>query len=152
MLGHFTWGPIAQRLWNLDDQGCDVQVFFSHVGKTVVKDLLKTGGRNGGPEARYLPEDGHPYEHSKYLLIDGGYQGTRQKVVFTGSNNYTDLGFHGHDEAMITVADAHLEGRYVTNFASVFKRGRALKPGDAMAVPSAVLEQDWADDTDTSDN
>jgi phosphatidylserine/phosphatidylglycerophosphate/cardiolipin synthase-like enzyme len=152
MLGHFTYAPVAQRLWKLDDQGCQVQVFFSHVGKTVVKDLLKTGGRNGGPEARYLSEDGEAYAHSKYLLIDGGYEGTQQKVVFTGSANYTGIGFHGHDEAMLSVVDAKLEGQYVTNFTSMFKRGAGLKPGDAMLVPSNVVEPDWADDTSDSDN
>jgi phosphatidylserine/phosphatidylglycerophosphate/cardiolipin synthase-like enzyme len=127
-------------------------VFFSHVGKTVAKDLLKTGGRNGGPEARYLPEDGDAYAHSKYMLIDGGYEGKQQKVVFTGSTNYTGIGFHGHDEAMLSVVDAKLEGQYVTNFASMFKRGAGLKPGDAMLVPSNVVEPDWADDTSDSDN
>ncbi len=153
MLGHFTWGPVAQRLWSLDDQGCRVQVFFSHVGKTVVRDLLKAGGRNGDPAARYLPEDGHhPYEHSKYLLIDGGYQGRAQKVVFAGSNNYTDVGFHGHDEAMITVADAGLEGRYATNFDAVFKRGSALTPGDAITLPPTIVERDGADDTSERDD
>lgn len=153
MLGHFTWGPVAQRLWALDDRGCRVQLFFSHVGKTVVRDLLKKGGRNGGPEARYLPEDGHhPYAHSKYLLIDGWYRGRLRKVVFVGSNNYTDVGFHGHDEAMITVADAGLESRYATNFDTVFKRGSALSSGDAMILPSTIVEQDEADDTSERDD
>jgi phosphatidylserine/phosphatidylglycerophosphate/cardiolipin synthase-like enzyme len=78
--------------------------------------------------------------HSKYLLIDGQYQGRPQKVVFTGSNNYTTVGFHGHDEAMITVADARLERKYAGNFDAVFKHGHAIKPTDPDSVPKAVLE------------
>lgn len=148
MLGHFTWSPVAKRLWNLDDAGCQVQVLFSHVGQTVSKDLTKSGGLNGGPEIRYIPENGHPYEHSKYLLIDGGYQDKRQKVVFVGSANYTDIAFHGHDEAMINVADPTLEGQYLTNFNAVFKRGGAVhSTAFGPALPRTVIEPDWADDT-----
>jgi phosphatidylserine/phosphatidylglycerophosphate/cardiolipin synthase-like enzyme len=146
-LGHFTWGPIAKRLWKLDDAGCRVQVVFDRVGRTAIRDLTKRGGRNGNPEIRYLSENGHVYAHSKYLLIDGQYEGRPQKVVFTGSNNYTTVGFHGHDEAMITVADAQLEGQYVANFNSVFKRGHILTPTDAKSVPQTVLEPENADDT-----
>jgi phosphatidylserine/phosphatidylglycerophosphate/cardiolipin synthase-like enzyme len=146
-LGHFTWGPIAKRLWKLDDAGCRVQLVFDRVGRTAIRDLTKHGGRNGNPEIRYLSENGDVYAHSKYLLIDGQYDGVPQKVVFTGSNNYTTVGFHGHDEAMITIADANLEQQYVTNFDAVFNDGHTVRPTSAASVPEAVLEPDTADDT-----
>jgi phosphatidylserine/phosphatidylglycerophosphate/cardiolipin synthase-like enzyme len=152
VMGHFTWRPIAQRLWRLDDAGCRVQVVFGHVGQSVLRDLKKSGGRHGGPEVRYLPENGHAYEHSKYLLLDGRYQGKKQKVVFTGSSNYTDPGFHGHDETMITVADSALETRYAVNFGTVFGRGKALKSADARFLAPGVVEPDHADDTAETDN
>jgi phosphatidylserine/phosphatidylglycerophosphate/cardiolipin synthase-like enzyme len=140
-LGHFTWGPIARRLWKLDDAGCRVQVVFDIVGPVAIHALTKKGGRNGNPETRYLTEGGRTtYAHSKYLLIDGVYQGKPQKVVFTGSNNYTTVGFHGHDEAMITVADPQLEAEYAANFDVVFAHGHAVKPTDPGSVPTAVLE------------
>jgi phosphatidylserine/phosphatidylglycerophosphate/cardiolipin synthase-like enzyme len=148
MLDYFTWSPVAQRLWSLDDQGCQVQIFFSHVGTTVARDLLKQGGRNSGPEVRYLPDHGQVYAHSKYLLIDGRYQGTPQKIVFTGSNNYTAAGFHGHDEAMLTIADGSLETRYAANFDAAFEKGGALKPADASVLSAGgVVGPDSADDT-----
>jgi phosphatidylserine/phosphatidylglycerophosphate/cardiolipin synthase-like enzyme len=138
-LGHFTWGPIARRLWKLDEAGCRVQVVFDIVGPVTLHTLTAKGGRNGDPETRYLTEGGRTtYAHSKYLLIDGTYEGRPQKVVFTGSNNYTTVGFHGHDEAMITVADPQLETEYATNFDAVFAHGHPIKPGGS--VPKAVLE------------
>jgi phosphatidylserine/phosphatidylglycerophosphate/cardiolipin synthase-like enzyme len=140
-LGHFTWGPIARRLWKLDNEGCRVQIVFDIVGPVVIQALTKKGGRNGNPETRYLTEGGPTtYAHSKYLLIDGQYQGKPQKVVFTGSNNYTTVGFHGHDEAMITVADPQLETEYAANFDAVFNHGRAVKPTDPKSLPKSVLE------------
>jgi phosphatidylserine/phosphatidylglycerophosphate/cardiolipin synthase-like enzyme len=140
-LGHFTWEPIARRLWELDNAGCRVQVVFDIVGRAAIDALTKKGGKYGNPETRYLTEGGRTtYVHSKYLLIDGLYQGRPQKVVFMGSNNYTTVGFHGHDEAMITVADPQLESRYVGNFDAVFEHGHAIKPTDPDSVPKAVLE------------
>lgn len=148
-LGHFTWGPIARRLWKLDDAGCQVQVVFDIIGPKTLGALTKKGGRHGNPETRYLTEGGRTtYAHSKYLLIDGQYQGRPQKVVFTGSNNYTTVGFHGHDEAMITVADPQLEQEYAGNFDAVFKHGRTAK--SASSVPEAVLEPPDPEDANHS--
>jgi phosphatidylserine/phosphatidylglycerophosphate/cardiolipin synthase-like enzyme len=140
-LGHFTWAPIAKRLWKLDDEGCRVQVVFDMVGRRAARRLTEPGGRHGNPEIRYLSENGRIYVHSKYLLIDGGYEGKRQKVVFTGSNNYTDVGFHGHDESMITIADGGLEDRYAANFDTVFGHAHSVKATDFTSVPATVLEQ-----------
>jgi phosphatidylserine/phosphatidylglycerophosphate/cardiolipin synthase-like enzyme len=140
-LGHFTWGPIARRLWKLDDAGCRVQIVFDIVGPVALHALTRKGGKGGDPETRYLTEGGRTtYAHSKYLLIDGTYQGRPQKIVFTGSNNYTTVGFHGHDEAMITVADPQLEAEYAANFDAVFAHGHAVKPTDPDSVPASVLE------------
>jgi phosphatidylserine/phosphatidylglycerophosphate/cardiolipin synthase-like enzyme len=141
-VGHFTWAPIAKRLWRLDDEGCRVQVVFDEIGRRVASRLTKAGGRHGNPEIRYLSENNaHVYAHSKYLLIDGGYQGTRQKIVFTGSPNYTEVGFHSHDEAMITMADGALEDRYAANFDGVFAHAHSVKATDVNSVPEAVYDQ-----------
>lgn len=140
-LGHFTWGPIARRLWKLDNAGCRVQIVFDIVGPVAIHALTKKGGQHGNPETRYLTEGGRTtYAHSKYLLIDGQYQGKPQKVVFTGSNNYTTVGFHGHDEAMITIADPKMEAEYAANFDEVFAHGHAVKPTDPDSLPKDVLE------------
>ncbi|MDN3357166.1 phospholipase D-like domain-containing protein [Actinomadura sp. DC4] len=150
-LGHFTWGPIARRLWKLDSAGCRVQVVFDIVGPVAIDALTQKGGKSGNPETRYLTEGGRTtYAHSKYLLIDGLYQGRPQKVVFTGSNNYTTVGFHGHDEAMITVADPQLETEYAANFDAVFDHGHAVKPTDPHSLPKAVLEPEDPDEADHS--
>jgi phosphatidylserine/phosphatidylglycerophosphate/cardiolipin synthase-like enzyme len=138
-LGHFTWRPIAKKLWRLNDAGCRVQVVFDIIGPATLEALVKPGGKGGAPATRYLTEGGvTTYAHSKYLLIDGQYDGRPQKVVFTGSNNYTRVGFHGHDEAMITVADPQLEQEYAANFDAVFAHGQTIK--SATSVPESVLE------------
>ncbi|MCO5990527.1 phospholipase D-like domain-containing protein [Actinoallomurus spadix] len=140
-VGHLTWAPIAKRLWKLDDEGCRVQIVFDQVGRRAARRLTKPGGRHGNPEIRYLSENARVYAHSKYLLIDGDYQGTRQKIVLTGSPNYTDVGFHSHDEAMITMADGALDDGYAANFDAVFARAHAVKATDVNSVPEAVYDQ-----------
>ncbi|GHH84279.1 hypothetical protein [Streptomyces capitiformicae] len=55
---------------------------------------------SGGPTVRCYNDDRDPLNpgqklttpyiiHSKYILIDGAYDGVRNKISFTGSGNYT---------------------------------------------------------------
>jgi phosphatidylserine/phosphatidylglycerophosphate/cardiolipin synthase-like enzyme len=129
-LSYFTWTPIARKLWQLDDQGCRVEAIGSDVSKQVIQEMTRSGGRHGGPVMRILQESGNRAgQHSKYMLIDGLYQGRRQKILFTGSVNYTLIGFRSSDETLLTVFDARLHDAYVANFTTVFRYGTKARVG-----------------------
>ncbi|MGW7410905.1 phospholipase D-like domain-containing protein [Streptomyces sp. NPDC054863] len=54
--------------------------------------------------------------HSKNLMIDGMYAGAREKLVFTGSHNWSGPALRDNDESMIRInADATYDA-FVTNF------------------------------------
>jgi phosphatidylserine/phosphatidylglycerophosphate/cardiolipin synthase-like enzyme len=146
-LSYFTWAPIARRLWQLDDQGCRVEAIGSDVSKQIVQEMTRPGGLNGGPVLRILQEKGRRAgQHSKYMLVDGLYQGRRQKVLFTGSVNYTLIGFRSSDETLLTVFDARLHDTYVTNFATVFRHGVKAVGGKSRPGVPYVLVPEGSDE------
>ncbi|WP_328540287.1 phospholipase D-like domain-containing protein [Streptomyces sp. NBC_00344] len=66
--------------------------------------------------------------HSKYLLIDGMYDGTANKLVWTGSHNYSGPSLRENDEALLKVDDSAYHDAYVSNFNAV---KAAAVPGTA---------------------
>ena len=54
--------------------------------------------------------------HSKYLLINGVYDGaSRKKLVFTGSHNYTYPALRANDETLLKIDNAALYDQYKAN-------------------------------------
>jgi phosphatidylserine/phosphatidylglycerophosphate/cardiolipin synthase-like enzyme len=112
---------VAQRLWSLAHQGCDVRIIYTNLG-TRARRLLT---RAGGPQLlnshyRYLdPETGEPvqaYVHSKYVAIAGTYSGHQRRLVITGSPNYTVPGLRHNDETMLAIDDPGMYAAYQANF------------------------------------
>ncbi|GLY80060.1 phospholipase D-like domain-containing protein [Actinoallomurus iriomotensis] len=57
------------------------------------------------------------YLHSKYLLIEGNYFNIPDdKVVFTGSPNYTIDGLRYNDEALLKIENPQVHDQYRQNF------------------------------------
>ncbi|MBN6039815.1 phospholipase D-like domain-containing protein [Amycolatopsis sp. 195334CR] len=109
---------IAQRLVELDNQGCEVDVVadvISNEPAGPLRDLLA-----GGPEVREF-YSGQPHGvHEKNLLIDGGFAGkSKQKVVFTGSYNFTYRSVRVNDETWLRVDDPAVHDSFLANFTEV---------------------------------
>lgn len=131
---------IAKKLWELDNAGCYVDVVADGIGtkktgyvalKTLLKKPVPTDGVNyHGPEVREFYGD-LPYGlHEKNLMIDGHFGGAAdQKVVFTGSYNFTKSSAGNsipgsnevrvNDETWLQVNDAGVHDRFVENFSKV---------------------------------
>lgn len=138
------WAPVAHQLRAMQSAGCTIEIVLTHANKTVLNDLTAPGGTHGLPILRYLPDDGHhAYDHSKYLLIDGTYAGRKQRLVLTGSVNYTGDSFAAQDETLVTAADSALEQRYAANFSEVYHHATAKLPG---SVLNAALAQPFTED------
>jgi phosphatidylserine/phosphatidylglycerophosphate/cardiolipin synthase-like enzyme len=126
----FTRTALAQRLWDLDNKGCTVQVLYTEMSDTAHAALTKSGGTHGGPACRlgvssYIdPATGAQVEtfvHSKYLLVQGTYTGTTgQKLVFTGSHNYTLSALRYNDEALLKIDSDVIHDQYAANFNNIW--------------------------------
>jgi len=54
--------------------------------------------------------------HSKNLMIDGMYAGAREKLVFTGSHNWSGPALRDNDETMVRITTDSVYNAFVTNF------------------------------------
>ena len=142
---------IAQQLWRLQDQGCDVQVVYPSNGvqRSVVSTLLKKSARYGQMKLydtlRDRDHDGfyESYVHSKYVLVDGVYNGnTAATAVWAGSANFGGTGLREGNEVTLKIS-----GRTVTSqYEADFERIRSIsKPVTAVPPAAAVRNSRNAD-------
>ncbi len=129
---------VAQKLVSLKRAGCSVDIVYSETdsGSSGTWGTLHT---SGGPTLRCYnwdddndPDTASRIVHSKYLLIEGKYDGvTGQKVLWTGSHNYSGPALTKNDEALLKVDSNSAHDTYVANFNAV---KAAAVPGTADAT------------------
>ncbi|MEE1752808.1 phospholipase D-like domain-containing protein [Streptomyces sp. SP18CS02] len=104
-----TRPQVAQKLWELDDAGCYVDVVYRDL-EASVEQILTTPTRYGGVATHKLDDAAGGTDtatHTKYLLVEGTYKGVKnQKIVFTGSHPYTKSALVGNDEALLKWDDS----------------------------------------------
>lgn len=114
---------LARRVADLRRRGCTVRVILSGASSDV-----KTALRNGGVSMRSadMDLDGRSdtgfgetrwdrFTHEKWMSLDGTWNGTRQKIVWTGSENWSGLGYI-NDEVTIMIPRAGIHGAYARHF------------------------------------
>ncbi|TDC97541.1 hypothetical protein E1292_36845 [Nonomuraea deserti] len=112
---HIARTAVARRLWDLDQQGCYVDIVYRHAGEAALEALLKPPNGYHGPEIRTF--ENAPGTHQKDLLIDGTYNGEiNQKVVFTGSMNLNPSSLRENDETMLRITDPEVHRAFKENF------------------------------------
>lgn len=126
-----TRQQIADKLVSLKKAGCSVSIVYAETDSA--KSQGGTPGtwealhKSGGPSVRCFNDDRDPLNpgaklvtpyiiHSKYLLIDGVYDGKRNKLSFTGSQNYTAPALRENDEAIVKVDDDSVHDAYRSHF------------------------------------
>ncbi|MGW2473446.1 phospholipase D-like domain-containing protein [Streptomyces sp. NPDC001665] len=132
----FTRQGVADKLVELKKAGCSVELVYT---STDSKDATGTAGTwetlhsasGFSPVCYYDDHDNDPATaarivHSKYLLIDGKYDGSVNKVLWTGSHNYSGPALRENDEALLKVDDSAAHDAYVANFNAV---KAAARPG-----------------------
>ncbi|MFF8973030.1 phospholipase D-like domain-containing protein [Streptomyces sp. NPDC014995] len=118
---HITRPAVAQKLWELDNAGCYVDVVYSLLDEMYsgqVVDTLTTPTAYGGIALHRLNADvDGTSSHTKYLLVEGTYNGVAdQKIVWTGSHTYTRSALVGNDEALLKYHDSTVYDAYRLNF------------------------------------
>ena len=120
-MAFFTNGrdDVASALADLRRAGCDVQVIIGSYDSspgTRVASLL----RAGGVPVSVAPPDALNV-HSKYMIINARYgEGAAiERLVFTGSHNYTSPALRRNDEALMRVADPDIYEAFWDNWHTI---------------------------------
>ena len=107
---------IARKLWALDNAGCVVHVVRTNDGTgddDAIAALNNCDAHNGvtidsvhlrvnGDDNNDAADAAVGFVHSKYLVIDGFYDGSpNQRLVWTGSYNYTTGALLHNDETLL---------------------------------------------------
>ena len=125
MWGWTKWRTdVARQLWKLHDKGCNVYVVLNkkRVGEKVYRALLKRSSRHGVMKVydAWYDRDHNGaaelYMHQKLLTINGNFNGNGStKVLWTGSQNFTDEGNRVNNELLMKVQDNSTLDQYVRN-------------------------------------
>lgn len=126
---------LANKLRSLHAQGCKVEVILNKGlvnkavfrallrptkrGKVRVYDAWRDGNRNGVPSH---------YHHHKVMTIDGKWRGRSQRVVYTGSQNWSLQGTTVNNDIILRyIGDNRIHGAYMTNLNMIRNRvGRRI--------------------------
>lgn len=137
----FHWGGdrgeyLAKKILSLHRDGCIVSVIYGAPSK-IVSQMLRNSAYAGGIELYDSRvdrnEDGEVdlRVHSKYLLINGNYDGDSSSwQVFAGSQNWTKGSLTGGDENTLQISSRPAYASYSKNFDFVRVNG-ARKIGRA---------------------
>ncbi|MFF7177002.1 phospholipase D-like domain-containing protein [Streptomyces sp. NPDC008121] len=129
-----TRQAVADKLRALAAAGCTVDVVYSETDTGTWNALH--GQTRLTPRCYQHDHDTDPgtpnrIVHSKNLLIDGVYAGAREKLVFTGSHNYSGPALRDNDETMLRITTPAVHDAFAANFAQT---KAAAFPGTADAT------------------
>jgi phosphatidylserine/phosphatidylglycerophosphate/cardiolipin synthase-like enzyme len=121
-----TRSRIARRLWSLAHDGCGVRIIYTNLGPRARRILVRPGGpKLLNSHYRYIDhrtgKSVGAWVHSKYVAIDGDYEGDRRALVITGSPNLTTPALRENDETMLVVDDEDICAAYQDNFADLWR-------------------------------
>ena len=125
MWGWTKWRTdIAKQLWKLHNEGCNVYVILNkkRVGEKVFQALLKRSSKHGVMRVYDAWYDKNHngaaelYMHQKLVTINGNFNGdSSSKILFTGSQNFTDEGNRVNNELLMQIRDDATLDKYVVN-------------------------------------
>lgn len=118
----------VRQKWN---QGCDVRVIYSVLNRRVKQILYSPSGRGRIPMRRSVTRDDLGtvvnYNHSKYLAVNGRYDGKGSNLVWAGSMNFTALGLVS-DDIVVRLRGHAVYQAYRQNFRRVWLAHTSRKP------------------------
>jgi hypothetical protein len=129
-----TW--MAKRLRSLWNKGCNVSIVYGFVSDRALSILYSKSGRGRIPMKQAMKvENGKPYRylHDKYVAVRGVYDGhPGYNVVWSGSTNFSNLGFSADDLTVQTVSPMPIAPAvvqsYFDDFAVTWRGPNVHKP------------------------
>ena len=139
----------AERLWELDEAGCEVEaIVSSHDLDYKVRAWLRKPGRNGGItfRAASFDFDGNGtidrYLHEKVVMVDGGYRTqTNAMLTFMGTHNFTYNAFRGNNDVILRIEDQAIYERWEQQVGLLRQYSALVSPPNAArsaAIPPSV--------------
>lgn len=122
--------PIAERLRQMDEEGCEVGVLLRHSEISSPGNQILGNLEQGEIDVGYFPQEEEIQLHSKYLIYRGawGEESDKTHVVWTGSHNYTRSALYNNDEALLRIVDEDLHGEYLEDWSFLRPRAETLHP------------------------
>ncbi|WP_158604432.1 phospholipase D-like domain-containing protein [Nocardioides mangrovicus] len=121
----------VRQKWN---QGCGIKIIYSIMNWQSLQILRNPAGRGMIPMRRDVTLNGLgdvvDYNHSKYVALNGTFNGQPAKVVWSGSMNFTQLGIRS-DDIIVRMSGQRVLRDYLTNFGRVWN-------GPAITMPPHV--------------
>ena len=152
---------LAQKLWQLDNAGCIVDVVVNYnlykpndntgdIQDKILPALMKPTAYGGIPvHNAHFDSDGNGYAnyymHSKYLLINGRYGNSKGgTVVFTGSQNWTYASLYSNNEILNRITDVNVYKSYAGNFIMLKRYSQLMTKPDPYRPATQPFSQDSA--------
>ncbi|MFJ6434335.1 phospholipase D-like domain-containing protein [Streptomyces sp. NPDC091416] len=118
-----TRQAVADKLRVLAGQGCLVDLVYSETDSGTWNALHGVSGITNRCYQQHDPDDAadapNRIVHSKNWMVDGMYAGTAQKVMFTGSHNWSGPALRNNDEAMLRITTPSIFDAFEANFQAV---------------------------------
>ncbi|MDN3355145.1 phospholipase D-like domain-containing protein [Actinomadura sp. DC4] len=144
---------LAKRLKTMASKGCKITVIYtkdevsSGVRTTLAGSKIDVRDSTHGTTA-----DGYAayYTHDKYLLINGRYNGASgQKIVMTGSANYTANALYHNDETDMKLTGSSAYDAYLANFDDQLATASAATAKERALdhLPTIPIDPEQAEDS-----
>ena len=117
-----TW--MARRIRSLWNKGCNVSIVYGFASRRALSILYSPSGRGRIPMKQAMKiEHGLPYRylHDKYVAVRGMYDGHYVNVVWSGSTNFSNLGFSADDLTVRTISPMPIAAPVVQAYFNDFK-------------------------------
>ncbi|WP_255955124.1 phospholipase D-like domain-containing protein [Streptomyces odontomachi] len=113
-----TRQAVADKLKSLGAAGCVVDIVYSETDSGTWPVLHSTGLTNRCYQHDNDADSSTPNRivHSKNMLISGMYADVVQKVMWTGSHNFSGPALRNNDEAMLRITNASVYAAFESNF------------------------------------
>jgi len=113
-----TRQAVADKLKSLGAAGCAIDIVYSETDSGTWPVLHSTGITNRCYQHDHDGDSGTPNRivHSKNMLISGMYADKVQKVMWTGSHNFSGPALRNNDEAMLRITDGSVYDAFEANF------------------------------------
>jgi hypothetical protein len=136
-----TW--MAKRIRGLWNQGCDVKIIYGFMSARALAILYSRSGRGRIPMRQAVKyEDGKPYRylHHKFVAVSGMYEGQPDNVVWSGSTNFSNLGFSADDLTVRTHLPA-VTRAYFKDFKVTWKGPDVRRPHSGISNPESRVSE-----------
>ena len=139
---------LARRVARLSRQGCRVQALVSAAGSDVVETLVDAGVRvrsasldvDHNTATGFEQSGWEHFVHEKWMSVDGAWDGSATRAVWTGSENWSDVSLL-NDELVVMIPQGRIHDAYVKHFEQIWGRhSKELGPeAERREVVAAVV-------------